>query len=154
SVMNDYARFCPRCRTRRPLTEILCAGTFEGRRCNWSLLDVLPTTEEAAVPAPPPPVAKPPPTPAAHRRCRNGHDLAPGDFLCVLCGEGVAATAPGPQPPPAAAPRSVDGWELGTALPVTSGEADLFFTRRAGGPERAVFKHYRRGIDPETSLYA
>ena len=151
--MSDYARFCPRCRTRRPLTEILCEGSFEGRRCNWSLLEVLPTTADAeaqlsvAGPVPAPPV---PAAPRAQRRCRNGHDLAPGDFLCLLCGEPALDTAPaqvaGPQ-------RVAGGWELRETLPVTSGEADLCFATRPQGPERAVFKHYRRGIEPDAALY-
>lgn len=151
--MSDYARFCPRCRTRRALTEILCEGAFESQRCNWSLLEVLPTTADAEVQLSTPISAPsvPSATPSqAQRRCRNGHDLAPGDFLCLLCGESAAEVAPAFV---AGSLRVAAGWELGAALPVTSGEADLFFAARAAGPERAVFKHYRRGIEPEAALY-
>ncbi len=150
--MSEYARFCPRCRTRRPLTEIFCEGTLESVRCNWSLLEVLPTTAEAEVGAAIEPVTPPahPSPPQARRRCRNGHDLAPGDFLCLLCGENAVEAAPTAAP---ATKRIAAGWELGSALAVTSGEADLCFAGRPEGPERAVFKHYRRGIEPEADLY-
>ncbi len=152
--MSEYARLCPRCRTRRTLNEIFCEGTFDGRRCNWSLLEVLPTTAgpqavapaEALIPPPAPPIT----AAEGPRRCRNGHDLAPGDFLCLLCGESAIAAA---VPTASTATRVAAGWTLDDALPVTSAEADLFFASRSEGPERAVFKHYRRGIEPETALY-
>src|SRR5262245_53040769 len=117
--MTDYARFCPRCRTRRPLTEILCEGVFESQRCNWSLLDVLPTTTDAAVDAPSQPATPQVESSVATdrpRRCRNGHDLAAGDFLCMVCGERAAEIqlAAGP----ASSVRLAAGWEIGTSLPV------------------------------------
>jgi len=151
--MSGYTRLCPRCGTRRELNEIFCEGTFSESRCNWSLLEVLPTTPESEVAAPR--QAEEPVAPSATdsgqlRRCRNGHDLAPGDFLCMLCGESATETNPAVT---SSGTRVSGAWELGSPLAVTSGEADLFFATQIGASERAVFKHYRRGIEPETALY-
>jgi len=80
-----------------------------------------------------------------------------------VCGEEAAPAADVPTAAPAASDsvtsRVAKGWRLGAALGVVSGESDLFLATRDGDPEgsrgpTAVFKHYRRGIEPQTSLYS
>lgn len=153
-------RRCPRCQTDRSLEEILCRGRFGDGDCGWPMFDILPSpattpgedTEVAAEPAAAPGAANQVPSTGLH--CRNGHALEPGDFLCMDCGEPVAtvavpevSTTEGIE----AAPTLVKGWTMGDDLPVLSGESDLCLAQKDG--VTAVFKHYRRGIEPEVSLY-
>ena len=148
----NYVRHCPRCQTARPLTEIVCLGTFHDAPCHWSLFDILPTPENEAIQAPishTPTTAANPPT--ASLLCSNGHPLAPGDFLCLECGE-PAATPDTKDPPSATVPTCmVQGWLLGDALVDPSADSDLFLASK--DDTHGVVKLYRRGIEPDLSLY-
>ncbi len=150
-------RRCPRCQTDRSLEEILCQGRFGAGDCGWPLFDILPTPATAPGTAPEP---APEVVPAAETttsdaisapHCRNGHALEPGDFLCLECGEPVAASGASEPSATGAEPSLVNGWTLGEELPVLSGESDLRLARKDG--VTGVFKHYRRGIEPEVALY-
>ena len=150
-------RRCPRCQSDRSLEEILCQGRFGDGDCGWPLLDILPTPATAHSESMEPLVetVSDIKTKAAGTRtakhCRNGHKLEPGDFLCLECGE-PAATASAPAPSVTeTAQVIVKGWTLGETLPVHSGESDLCLAHKDG--VTGVFKHYRRGIEPEVSLY-
>lgn len=69
-------RFCPNCRTERPLTEFYCEGTREGLTCHWDLSGVdISEPGSVAIPSSP----QPPPTVPM---CPNGHAVAEGDLLC------------------------------------------------------------------------
>jgi primosomal replication protein N'' len=165
----SYVRPCPRCGDTRPAEEFFCEGKFRDQACGWPLIDVLPVPEAAARTEPSPKrleaAAADSSAGAASGRCRNGHPMDPGEFMCMVCGEPTATEQTGstPEKPPdttgnAPHPRVVNGWILGTELGVISGESDLFLASKepADGTrlhETAVFKHYRRGIEPEASLY-
>jgi len=84
-------------------------------------------------------------------RCRNGHPLEPGDFLCLECGEPVVSAEAPESRLVQADPEMIKGWTPGAELPVHSGESDLRLVRKDG--VTAVLKHYRRGIEPEVALY-
>ncbi len=163
-----YVRPCPRCGSARPADEYVCQGRWKEEICGWSLYDVLPVPADAPPPGPkmlamPPPEAVPPGG-AGGAVCRQGHPLEPGEFMCMVCGE-PAAQAHGQTPTDAGvepAPRVVNGWILGTGLPVAAAaEADLCLTTREPGvdgtagddPGTAVFKHYRGGLEPSATLY-
>ena len=150
----------------------MCQGRFHEQVCHWSLIDVLPVPEEAEAAAravssattAEPPATESAPSPGSDH-CRNGHPMEAGEFMCMVCGEPAAAApidstpeerpdTPGDKTPS----RVVHGWTLGTELRVISGESDLFFATKESADgievhETAVFKHYRRGIEPEVSLY-
>jgi primosomal replication protein N'' len=150
-------RRCPRCQSDRSLEEILCQGRFGDGDCCWPLLDILPTPATAHSESMEPLVETVSDTKktAADTRtalhCRNGHTLEPGDFLCLECGE-PAATASAPAPSVTGiAQVMAKGWTLDETLPVHSGESDLCLAHKDG--VTGVFKHYRRGIEPEVSLY-
>lgn len=146
-------RRCPRCQTDRSLDEFLCLGRFGDRECGWPLSDILP------IPASPPAEAVEPVVTMerttddapASLRCRNGHALEPGDFLCSECGEFAVSAEAQDSAPVEIAFVVVKGWTLGEEMPVHSGESDLRFARKDG--VTGVFKHYRRGIEPEVALY-
>lgn len=160
-------RHCPRCGSARPVTELVCEGRIRDQPCRWSLFDVLPapaaTEATRCQPEASPPSAVPnPQSLVSSQQCRNGHLLGPGDFLCVVCGEGASpsagATTAAPVPSDGVTSRVAKGWRLGAALSVVSGESDLFLATRDGDREgspgpTAVLKHYRRGIEPQSSLY-
>lgn len=166
----SYVRHCPRCGEARPAGELVCQGQFQAQLCHWSLLDVLPMPI-GAVPLEQPvrpaaPTSASPVAAIANVHCRNGHPVEPGEFMCMVCGEPAAPPTPAPVSDtcPAspiaspAMPRVFNGWRVESELAVISGESDLFLAVREGGAagasaERAVFKHYRRGIEPEASLY-
>lgn len=165
----SYVRPCPRCGDARPAEEFFCEGKVHDKACGWSLIDVLPVPASAARTEPsakPAEASVPEPTAgAANGRCRNGHSMEAGEFMCMVCGEPAAVEpinstpeecvdTPSEKPPQ----RVVHGWTLGTELGVISGESDLFLATKEsadaiGVYENAVFKHYRRGIEPEASLY-
>ena len=171
-----FVKLCPRCHENRPIDEIVCGGLFLENLCRWSLHDVLPSpaclkvpsaTEEEAVRASASSTATEAPTalPINSRQCLNGHDINSGDFICLACGEPAAVEFSEPsleiasgEPPVAPVIRVAGRWTLGGALGVISGESDLYLATSPSLPDEglnspAVFKHYRRGIDPETSLY-
>ena len=160
----SFVRHCHRCKTDRPVTELVCQGRFEDQPCHWSLFDVLPTPAVSEsperLPSPSVPAIQTAVSTAAGGQCRNGHPLGVGDFLCLMCGESAVAVVSSAKDPvgPLTASVVVKGWRCGAALAVVSGESDLFLATReaaTGGTlgEVAVFKHYRRGIEPEASLY-
>jgi hypothetical protein len=85
-------------------------------------------------------------------KCRNGHHLAEGDLLCAICGEGPASEPVAE----AEAPRQsllANGWRIEARVASAVSEADLFLVIREDEPEPALFKHYYRGIEPETAVY-
>ena len=161
----SYVKPCPRCGSLRPADEVVCLNTFHDQRCNWSLFDVLPVPADAASSTPPTQssvvLSVVNAAAATANRCRNGHTLEPGEFMCMVCGEPATPNAAPPPREASAAPpamRVVNGWRIETELAVVSGESDLSIASREstttpGERESGVFKHYRRGIEPEASLY-
>src|SRR5215831_5346264 len=129
--MTEYVRICPSCGAARPLAEMVCRNVAASGRCNWPLIDQLPTPAEEAEAED---ARCGPATPeAAHERassaprCRNGHELELGDLLCGICGESVAEEV---TPPPAGptGPRILaDDWPEKASLSLgASAEADLY----------------------------
>jgi primosomal replication protein N'' len=156
-----YVRLCPRCKTARPAEEFVCEGTFHGTPCRWDLFNEIPIPEGSEA-APTGPSASP--TRAQERtsseasHCRNGHPLEPGDFMCMVCGEPATASAqPAPPSGPVDAARVANGWVLGALLEATAEGADLYLAHKTSSKDdsrdEAVFKHYRRGIEPEPAHY-
>lgn len=150
-------RRCPRCQTDRSLEEILCQGRFGEGDCGWPLFDILPTpttapsaSKESSVDSISAAEETIPDTNSA-LLCRNGHPLDPGDFLCLECGESVGTVSVAASSVTEVAAIVVKGWTLGETLPVQSGESDIRLAGKEG--VTGVFKHYRRGIEPEVSLY-
>lgn len=78
-------RFCPQCKTERPLGELVCEGEINGRQCGWDLTD-LPFRPEGWRPDATPSVE---PSAPAVIQCPNGHPAEPGDLLCSICQEDI-----------------------------------------------------------------
>ncbi|MCB1091098.1 MAG: protein kinase family protein, partial [Verrucomicrobiae bacterium] len=146
-------RRCPRCQTNRSLEELLCQGRFGEGECGWPLFDILPShpAEGGVASTANQKGAGGVAESDTPRLCRNGHPLALGDFLCLECGEPDIVEGASQRAESGAMPVVVRGWTLGEDLPVQSGESDLRLAEKDG--ITGVFKHYRRGIEPEVTLY-
>jgi DNA polymerase III delta prime subunit len=156
-------RLCPKCTTERPLTETLCRGTVQGRRCGWDLTGVA-ITEAGTGHGPAAPTTAPPATPTAgvadndsRPRCSNGHPVDPGDFICPRCGVDLDDDTPAvhqAQPPTADSTLGeVADWRLRQALPYA---ADAPWQRyravRAGDAVVGLLTYYRPGQEPDPAV--
>ncbi|MFT3718255.1 AAA domain-containing protein [Pseudorhodoferax sp.] len=169
-------RFCPNCATERPLFEMFCEGSVDGRRCDWSLAEVpiRPAGWRPAVvvPVQPPAPDEPPLT------CTNGHAMDAGDLICAQCGADAAAIdGPAPQsdtttgtpaswaddapattaPDAAAAPSGqetiIEGWRVLRQMSSTVGLRDRYLVEEADGERRGVLTLYHQGAEPDPSVY-
>jgi primosomal replication protein N'' len=149
-------RFCPNCKTERPVGEFQCEAVLKsGIDCGWPLI------EEPLRPA----GASTPQAVAtgtgAHlapeQLCENGHSLEDGDQLCVLCG---AVPANSGQVQPNACDGDVqretetviDGWPLIRRLPVVAGEPwERFVVGREDGD--ALLTLYNFGAEPDPAVH-
>jgi hypothetical protein len=157
--MTEYVRVCPNCRSARPLSEIVCNNLREGTPCHWPIVELLPVPAYEADTTPAPAPIEQDGAPAdvdsgvSPNRCRNGHDLAPGDLLCEICGEGPAESV-GAEPATSRVPRILaDEWPVEAQFgPIP--DAEQYLVRRNCDHHPLLFKHYRRGIEPEIDLYS
>ncbi|MBB6558868.1 DNA polymerase III delta prime subunit [Acidovorax soli] len=154
-------RFCPNCKTERPLTELFCEGTLSGSSCEWSLSDepirnegwrpTVITTETEQTPV----------QPAVDQHCVNGHAMAEDDFICLSCGADRVASAP-----PSAAPvppteevqlqnttSSIEGWRLIRQLSSTPRVRDRYIAQHEGSGDTGVLTLYHHGAEPDTAVY-
>jgi primosomal replication protein N'' len=138
-------RLCPNCRTERPLTELFCEGTSEGRTCHWDLSGV-----DISAPGVIGPIPSTPPAGPALRTCPNGHGVGDGDLICSVCEAPVSAS---PVPPPERAPAPeetiVEGWRLSARLPASSTVCEAFVAVRAADGRQAVLTLYAEGSEPD-----
>ena len=146
-------RFCPNCESERPLAELFCEGSVDGRPCGWDLSGVPIRLEGWR------PVSSPPPAPPSARfRCANGHDVAPGDLLCLECGADIEPGASSPDHPPGDAPdiptsaTVIDDWRLERQL-VTSKIGERYAAVREADGHEAILTLYADGSEPDTEVY-
>jgi primosomal replication protein N'' len=143
-------RLCPNCRTERPLSELFCEGTPEGKTCHWDLSGVDISTPGVAPPT------LPPPTAPTQRTCPNGHAVGDGDLICPVCEVPVsdASSAP-PSEEPAPAPEEtvVEGWRLSVRLPPSSAVCETFVAVRAADGRQAILTLYADDSEPDPAVY-
>jgi len=148
-------RFCPNCESERPLDELFCEGTVEGRSCGWDLSGV-PVRPEGWRP---PQRPLPPPAPST-ARCANGHEVAPGDLLCPQCGADIELPLPihTPRselegaPVPYVEATVIDGWRLERQL-ARGKIGERYAAIRDADNREAVFTLYADGSEPDTEVY-
>jgi primosomal replication protein N'' len=150
-------RFCIKCGTERPLSEMFCEGVVDSRPCGWDL-STLPIREPGWRPGPTPPALEPIPA----RRCPNGHDVAEGDIMCLVCGADLEAVGPGgfdeaPQEPYQPAPPTeatvVNGWRLVRPLPASSAVRERFIAVHNENNRQAVLTLYCDGAEPDPAVF-
>ena len=146
-------RYCPNCRTERPLTEFFCGGEIDGSPCNWDL------SSEGIHPEgwrPPRIVAElaAPSGPSLLRPvCRNGHPLEEGDLLCPECGAEAALAATEPVCGAEREIRSIEAWIIQSALPPTAASFERYAVRHEASGQEASLHLYRTGFEPEAPVY-
>jgi primosomal replication protein N'' len=142
-------RFCPNCRTERPLTEFYCEGTRDGLTCHWDLSSVE-ISEPGAAASPP---ALPPTVPV----CPNGHTVSEGDLICPVCEAPVADAIPQPPAAPSGVyttePTVVEGWRLNVRLPASGAIRERFVAVRESDNRQAVLTLYAEGSEPDPAVY-
>src|SRR5690242_4903792 len=91
AIAPNHFRLCPNCGSERPVSELHCEGVVDGQVCGWPLFDEqIQTLVTFQVPEPSSPA----------RRCVNGHEIGPGDQICLECGADLArGDAPEPIEP-------------------------------------------------------
>ncbi|SEB68573.1 Superfamily I DNA and/or RNA helicase [Pseudomonas saponiphila] len=152
-------RFCPNCQTERSLAEIFCEGQVDHRVCGWEL------SAEAIHPEgwrPQPVITaealEPQPEVAAHGSstlaCSNGHAMADGDLMCLVCGaDPLAAEQPAAATAPAADSETViEGWRLLRQIS-SGGVRERFIAEHRETAQQAVLTLYQAGAEPDPSVY-
>lgn len=158
-------RFCPNCKTERPLSEFYCQSVLEdGATCNWDLTTVsvreagkgdATGTEYAS------PVRAQAP---ALRTCPNGHPVDEGDLICMACGAEISDEVPPIEPvtletPPEEAPiaeviaTEIAGWTIESRMPSISTVRERFLAIEPETGKRGILTLYADGSEPDPSVY-
>lgn len=154
-------RYCPNCKTERPLTELFCEGDLNSARCEWSLSD-----EPLRQPGWRPPVLV---TEESERvgetvgLCNAGHQMAADDFICMICGADRAATADAGLASSQAgepaesvvdtAQSAIEGWRLIRELSSTPRVRDRYIAVQEGTGQTGILTLYHHGAEPDPSIY-
>jgi primosomal replication protein N'' len=154
-------RFCPNCKTERPLFELFCEGTYSGERCNWTLSDE-PIRQEGWRPEAIVTAADHASTqPSRSAVCANGHSMDESDFMCLDCGaqRGAVGTNPLVVPTEPTSPdlgeqeTIVDGWRLMRLLGATPRVRDRYEAHQVASGQVGVLTLYHHGAEPDTAVY-
>jgi primosomal replication protein N'' len=143
--MAAMIRFCPKCRTDRPIAEFYCSGVVAGQPCEWDL-----TTEpvqEHGQRRSDTGLAVVPPATSAGLVCSNGHPITAGDLLCPECGTDIGQVA---EPTP---DNQIGDWALERPLPSTSEVRQSYIATRRSDGRRAVLTLYNEGSEPDPTIY-
>ena len=160
-------KFCPQCRTERPISEFVCQGEFAGGTCGWVLLN-----EPEQEPGQRPRESSGDAAPlrgALPLKCPNGHPVEPGDQMCTVCGLDVSAytttdtatktpadtssTTDVPSPTlHADTPTDIDGWRVERVLATDGKPWSRYIVRDAAG-RGGVLTLYNLGSEPDPAVH-
>lgn len=160
-------KFCPQCRTERPISEFVCQGQLAGGTCGWMLLNE--PEQEPGRRSPEPLVHAAPTRGAESLACPNGHPVEPGDQMCTVCGLDVPSLATidkrsetdaarrtpavGPLAArPTDAPTDIEGWRLERVLPTDGKPWSRYVVRDAAGRD-GVLTLYNLGSEPDPAVH-
>ncbi len=151
---NPY-RLCPKCKTRRNVSEPVCQMLIEQVICAWDLseIEIQEGTEETQQRLPP--VLERP-----VYRCQNGHEIQEGDLICADCGADIAEQWRGEHLslPSRTSNESraeiVTGWETISALPSNEDVRQQYRVRRVSDDRAGLLTVYRAGSQPDLQVYA
>ena len=140
-------KLCPKCGSERPLVDVVCANWVEGVVCGWDLTDVPIMATTPGQEAPP------------VRRCSCGQTLAPGDLICVECGEELADEESVQESPALDAQREaltgsalvIAGWRVLDELEGQNHVQERYIAERDG--VRGVLTLYHEAYEPDTQVF-
>lgn len=156
-------RFCPNCKTERPLSEFYCEGVLDdGATCNWDLTTVVAREPDKPVEAASQ-VTAAAIVEAAPRLCTNGHVVDDGDLICIICGADVVAETPTVEvssdpavpadPIPGEVATEIGGWTIESRLPSPSAVRERFLVIEKETERRGILTLYTDGSEPDTAVY-
>lgn len=140
-------KLCPKCGSERPVVDVVCTNTAEGVFCGWDLTDVPIMATSPAQAAPP------------VRRCSCGQTLAPGDLICLECGEELADEESVQESPALDAQREaltgsalvIAGWRVLDELEGQNHVQERYIAERDG--VRGVLTLYHEAYEPDTQVF-
>lgn len=154
-------RFCPNCKSERPLSEMFCEGAIGDGRCEWNLLDE-PIRQEGWRPEPIL-TAEQLSHPTPQLTCVNGHPLDPADLFCMTCGADRAAPSnPAHAAPPTESPQEenalaqetiIDGWRLMSQVSSTPRIRDRYIAVHVDTGKQGILTLFQHGAEPDPSVY-
>jgi hypothetical protein len=148
-------RFCPNCRTERPVEEWFCEGVVDTAPCQWEL-SALPIREVGD---------RPQEIVTQDERlllsagllCTNGHQINAGDLMCLTCGADPAsnedATVPTALLPPISEETQIDGWRLTRRISSSDSVRERYICQHRDTNRQAVLTLYRPGAEPDPAVY-
>ena len=135
-------RFCPKCKTRRGVGELVCQGPAGADPCGWDLTgeDILSTDD---------PVHRPPAPPnrPLERFCPNGHRVHDGDLLCGECDTEITPEQR------AAEVEIIPGWVAVDGSRPSGIASHQFKARRIVDGRIALVTIYAEGSQPDGAVY-
>ena len=156
--MTELVRYCPSCRTERPVSEFSCEGQVDGYQCNWPLLEIQITPAgwrpATVVPAEQGDAQAEPTTSV----CINGHSLELGDLICSTCGADAAGPEQSPPPFEGTQPGEnsetvIAGWRVLRMASSTTGRRDRYLVQEEAGEGQAILTLYHHGWEPDPAVY-
>ncbi len=153
-------RLCPKCRTRRSVSESVCQRVVDDLLCGWDLLEIEIQDDAFATEAPPQVSSV---VGRETHRCPNGHAVETGDLICPECGADIF------EPPISAAcaaaetpenilqdqnlPELVAGWETILPVPATDDVRQRYHVRRLHDGCEGLLTIYHAGSQPDSQVY-
>lgn len=160
-------RFCPKCKTERSLQEFYCEGLLDNAPCQWDLSSES-IHESGWRPQEIKTALQPISVLDTKFLCTNGHQMAAGDLMCLICGADPAAEpvsrSSGPidigndQPEISTGTSTQDetqiyGWRLLRQISSSDGTRERYIVRHCDDNRQAVLTLYRPGAEPDPSVY-
>lgn len=139
-------RFCPKCNSERPVSEVVCEGVLNDAECGWDLSgDRIRQDgwrpEQGLV------------VPVEEATCTAGHPVSPGDLLCPTCGADVASfEAEDGAEKASAEATEISGWVV-VEGPLRSNSPHVDRYRVSKGESMGVLAVYAEGYEPDAEIY-
>ena len=142
-----FVRRCPSCQGIRPVSELYCGNLLTNGPCGWYLADEPPIQGGCE---------QEPSTRLASRLCTNGHQLGPGDAMCILCGADPAGDDISSETTPESPIREtiIDEWRAIQQIPSPQEPWDRFVVRHSSTDQNGVLTLYHCGFDPDPGVQA
>lgn len=153
----ELVRVCPKCGHERPMSEMLCGfQEVPGKKCNWRLADVIPTSkeqldnqareEEPAVEAS-----------ENLRLCTNGHPVPEDEFICMECGADVmeetseiSSIQPDVSEPMTGV--NIEGWAIQQSIPSTLTSRECYRVENVN-EKSGYLVLFHEDHEPDTTIY-